>query len=152
MKIGEFRKLSSFDTETGEVVEGIPVWVGGKAKIHSGWFMTFQEALEELAKDKDLKGEHWRVFSYLMSQLDFENFIQIPQKQIAETLDMNKAKVSLAVKTLVDKKIIIRGPKVGHSSCFRLNPHYGWKGKVKGLRDAQKSHLKLVPDNSKASS
>lgn len=151
MKIGEFRKLGSFDTETGEVVEGIPVWVGGKAKIHSGWCMTFQNAFEELAKDKDLKAEHWRVFSYLISQLDFENFIQVPQKQIADELGMTKGNVSRTIKSLADKKIIIRGPKVGHSSCFRLNPHYGWKGKVKGLRDAQKNHLTLVPDDSGAS-
>ncbi len=31
-----------------------------------------------------------------------------------------------------------KGPKVGLSYAFRLNPHFGWKGKVKNLEDYRK--------------
>ena len=145
------KRLGTIDLDTGELIEGIPVWVGGKPKVHEGWLMTFQESLEALAKDPDLKGEHWRVYSYLVSQLDFDNYIQIPQKQIVEALGMHKQHVSRAVKLLVDKKIIFRGPKIARSSCFRLNPNYGWKGKVRNFKEAQKSHLQLVRDDSRSS-
>lgn len=138
------KRLGTIDLDTGELIEGVPVWVGGKPKIRDGWLMTFQDSLAELAKDPDLKGEHWRVYSYLVSQLDFDNFIQISQKEIADTLNMNKSNVSQAIKLLSDKKIIFRGPKIARSSSFRLNEHYGWKGKVKNFKEARRSHLKLV--------
>jgi hypothetical protein len=33
------------------------------------------------------------------------------------------------MKVLEDKQIILRGPKVGRSYAFMLNPEFGWKGK-----------------------
>ena len=106
--------------------------------------MAFQDAFQELAKDRDLTLDHHRVLSYLFGRLDFDNFIQVPQSEIAQELNMQKQNVSRAVGVLVDKKIILKGPKIGRSSSFRLNPHFGWKGKVSSLRQAQKEHLKLV--------
>lgn len=139
------RRFGSIDLDTGEIFEdGVAVWVGLKPKISERWYMTFQDSLEALATDKDLTLEHHRVLQILMSRLDFQNFIQIPQSEISSKLDMDKAKVSKAIKLLVDKKILFRGPKIGRSSSFRLNPHFGWKGKVSNLREAQKDHLKLV--------
>ena len=72
---------------------------------------------------------------FLMARLDFENWIQITQNEIAETLDINKGNVSKAVSLLEAKGILIRGPKLGRSYAFRLNPYFGWKGKVKNLDD-----------------
>ena len=139
------RRLGTVDLDTGELLgEGVPVWVGAKPRIHDRWFMAFQDALESLAKDRDLKSEHHRVLYYLFSRLDFDNFIQVPQAEIVQELGIHKSKVSKAIKLLSDKKIILRGPKVGRSSSFRLNPNYGWKGKVSNLREAQRNHLELV--------
>ena len=139
------RRLGTVDLDTGEVLEeGIPVWIGRKPKITDRWFMAFQEAFEAIAKDRDLTDEHRRVLFYLLSRLDFDNYIQVAQIEIAEALNMQKTHVSRAIKLLESKNIIIRGPKVGRSSCFRLSPNLGWKGKVSSLREAQREHLKLV--------
>lgn len=105
--------------------------------------MNSQEALELLALDKDLTKESLRILMFLMARLDFENWIQITQNEIANTLDINKGNVSKAVSLLEAKDILLRGPKVGRSYAFRLNPNYGWKGKVKNLDDyRQKEHDK----------
>ena len=139
------RRLGTIDLDTGEVLEeGVPVWVGRKPKLTERWFMAFQDAFQELAKDRDLTLDHHRVLSYLFGRLDFDNFIQVAQAEIAQELNMRKQNVSRAISLLVDKKIILRGPKIGRSSSFRLNPHFGWKGKVSSLREAQREHLKLV--------
>ena len=139
------RRIGTVDLDTGEVFEeGIPVWVGRKPKIHDRWFMAFQDAFEALAKDRELTDEPKRVLLFLFSRLDFDNFIQLSQSEISSELQMHKSKVSLAISLLVDKKIILRGPKIGRSSSFRLNPNFGWKGKVSSLREAQREHLKLV--------
>ena len=139
------RRLGTIDLDTGEVLEeGIPVWIGRKPKLTERWFMAFQDSFQGLAKDKDLTLEHHRVLHFLFGCLDFDNFIQISQTDIASELDMKKQNISRTINLLVEKKIILRGPKIGRSSSFRLNPNFGWKGKVSSLREAQREHLKLV--------
>ena len=107
--------------------------------------MINEDAYEELAADREMTLEAHRVFMYLNGRLDFENFINVPQKQIADTLKMNKQNVSRTVKLLETKGLIIRGPKVVKTSTFRLNPHYGWKGKVRNLKLAINNKEQNVP-------
>jgi DNA-binding transcriptional ArsR family regulator len=130
------RNIASVDQDTGEVLDGVVVYCGVKQNPYStGWVMNSQEALELLATDKDLKGETYRVLLLLLSRLDFENWIQVTQNEISEKLETKKPNVSRAISVLEEKGIILRGPKVGRSYAFRLNPYYGWKGKVKNLND-----------------
>ncbi|EIQ73400.1 hypothetical protein ECEPECC34262_5429, partial [Escherichia coli EPEC C342-62] len=51
----------------------------------------------------------------MLADLDYENFIQIAQADIAETLGMQKTNVSRAVRALLDVGVIFEGPKVGRS-------------------------------------
>ena len=130
------RRIASVDQDTGEVLDGVVVYCGVKQNPYStGWVMNSQEALELLATDKDLTGENYRVLLLLLSRLDFENWIQITQSEIVEKLDMKKQNVSRAILLLEEKGILLRGPKIGRSYAFRLNPYYGWKGKVRNLND-----------------
>lgn len=130
------RKIASVDQKTGEVLDGVIVYCAVKRNPYAkGWVMNSQEALELLASDKDLTKESLRILMFLMARLDFENWLQITQNEIAETLDINKGNVSKAISLLEAKGILLRGPKVGRSYAFRLNPYFGWKGKVKNLDD-----------------
>ena len=103
-----------------------------------------QQFLEEFASRKDVTGEVLRVFLYLNARLDFENIIQVPQTEIAERLGLQPQNVHRSIKRLEELGIIIRGPKVGRSSSWRLNPQAGWKGKVVDLREAQRQQLEIV--------
>jgi DNA-binding MarR family transcriptional regulator len=99
--------------------------------------MAHQEALRAIAKDKELTTEPYRVLMVLFGELDFENWIHITQHEIAEMLSMKPPQVSRAIGLLERKGILVRGPKIGKSYGYRLNPHYGWKGRAK-------NHLTLV--------
>ena len=133
------RNISQYDNRTGELLEGLVIYCGVKYNPYAGgWVMNSQEALKLIAKDKDLQGRTLRVFLYLCGILDFENLIQIPQIEICKELDLKRSNVSLAIKILVDKGILIQGPKIGRSFAYRLNPDYGWKGKVKNLNEYRK--------------
>ena len=127
-------KLKGYiDKYTGEEY-GFPVIVGRKRNPYGkGWVMNSQEALEIVAKDKDIKGETYRVLFFICARLDFENWVQISITEIADELDLKQPSVSRAMKVLETKEIILRGPKVGRSYAFMLNPDFGWKGKVKNL-------------------
>ena len=140
--------IEQVDRRSGEVLQGCVMWVPERPKLKEGWVMTFQDSLEAIAKDPDLTGEHFRVFMYLCSKLSFENWIHQSQKEIAEALGLKKQNVSRAVRLLTEKKIVLVEIKNTSSArCYRLNPTYGWRGKVKNLLDYQReqTHLHIVP-------
>lgn len=94
------------------------------------WLMFYQAGLALLAKDKEVRGAPRSVLDMMMSMMDFENFIGIDQSFIAKELNMEKASVSRAIKVLVDKKILIKGPKYARMNSYNLNPDYAWRGTV----------------------
>lgn len=131
--MGKITRFRTIDMETGELIEGVPVYIASKVKLREGWFMGFQEAFVALAKDREITMDSRRVLDYLMGNLGFENYVALPQRQIAEDLAMQKANVSRAIKLLVDKGILIEGPKLGRTHTYRLSNLFGWKGSVKNL-------------------
>ena len=126
------------DKYTGEDF-GFPVVYGRKRNPYgNGWVMNSQDAATLLAKDKDIKGETHRVLWLIIGILDFENWVQLSVTEIAKELKMHRPDVSKAMKVLEEKEVILRGPKLGRSYAFMLNPDFGWKGKVKNLDDYRK--------------
>ncbi|MGU7823758.1 hypothetical protein [Escherichia coli] len=80
----------------------------------------------------------------VVPDLDYENFIQIAQADIAETLGMQKTNVSRAVRALLDVGVIFEGPKVGRSKTYRLNEQFGWKGTVTNHKKALKNGFSVI--------
>ena len=136
-------KLEGYeDTYTGEKY-GFPVIVNRKKNPYSqGWVMNNQEAMRILARDKDIKAETHRVLWFIGGILDFENWVHISITEIAKELNMQRSSVSKAIKLLEKKEVILRGPKVGRSHTFMLNPEFGWKGKVKNLEKYREDKYK----------
>ncbi len=87
-----------------------------------------QDPLLAMAKDHELWGLPQAVLLYLCGRLDFENYIHVPQQEIADHWAASRPKVTQAISLLVKKDILIKGPSIGRSSSYRLNPAYGWKG------------------------
>jgi len=138
---------SMMDTETGVLYDNedyVFMAFPRRLKLNEDWFMAFQDAREILAKDKDIWGQPRAVLDYLEARLSFENFIAIENTEVAKALDIGKNRVSEALKKLSDKCIIERGPKIGRTWSFKLNPFYAWKGNVKNLQEARKKHLKII--------
>lgn len=92
------------------------------------WVAFYQTALEWLAM-QNLPNEQYRVLMYLMSKLDFENYLRITQMNVAEALNMKQPSVSKAIKGLLERDVLITGPKVGTAKTYRLNPRMAYKGR-----------------------
>lgn len=106
--------------------------------------MGFQEAFIALAQDREMTLDHHRILHFLFGKLDFDNFIHIKQKEIAEALNMYKGNVSKAMTLLKRKGIILEAPYKG-VRCYKLNHFYGWKGSVTTLKKQEpKPKLKLI--------
>lgn len=92
------------------------------------WVAIYQTALEWLAKT-NLQNQEYRVLMYLMSKLDFENYIRVTQTSIADALKIKQSNVSRAIRGLIDHDILIVGPHAGTAKTYRLNPRMAYKGK-----------------------
>jgi hypothetical protein len=128
------RRIEMVDTETGEVLRGCMVWIPRKLNLLEEFFMLFQQAIGDLALDREMTGESLRLLCFLFSKMDFENYIHISQMEISERMGIARSSVCRAMKILVEKKIILVLGE-GHNKRYRLNPIYGWKGKVRNLHE-----------------
>ena len=60
----------------------------------------FQKSLELIASLEELNGTDLKVFMFLLSQLDFENYIRVIQKRITEHTKIKQQHVSTALTKL----------------------------------------------------
>ena len=122
-------RITQIDESTGEVIGGFVAVIRPKQKSSFERHFTMnQAALEIIATE--LSHEQTRVLMILLSELDYENYIQVAQVDIAEKLKMQKTNVSRAMKNLMQMDVILEGPRIGRSKTYRLNPQFGWKGTV----------------------
>ena len=144
------KPVDFIDPNTGEISQGHIFWSTDNPNklTKRRFFMVFQDAMFLLAKDTELTQQVQRVLYYLFGSLNFDNFIHIKQKEIAEELNMDKSKVSKAFSILKRKGIILLAPYKG-VPCYKLNDFYGWKGSVSSIKKPDKkpdkpSHLTVV--------
>jgi hypothetical protein len=137
------KRFTQVDSSTGEAVDGFVAVI--KPKVKSSFerhFTMNQAALLSIAQT--LNHDQTRVLLALFAYLDYENFIQVPQIEIAEQLNMHKQHVNRAVKALIANEIILDGPKIGRSKSYRLNPNYGWKGSVSNHKKVLKHGFSVI--------
>ena len=137
------RRVTQIDLETGEDLGGFVAVIRPKRKSSFQRHFTMnQAALLTIANE--LNHDQMRVLVALLADLDYENYIQVAQIDIAEALNMQKTHVSRAVKNLLEFGIVIEGPKIGRSKTYRLNPQFGWKGTVTNHKKALKNGLTVI--------
>lgn len=120
----EKRYIMVTDEATGTIKGCFPL----KTKsLGTGWIALYQNPSLWLAQ-QNLTGEQFRVLHVLFHFLDFDNYLRIGLKDIAELLNMQVAHVSRAMKKLKELEIIIEGPPAGKFKTYRLNPYIAHKG------------------------
>lgn len=131
--------------ENGEIHQYILTPAKRKKVPKGDWIMAFQESLLHLAK-ANLSGETSRVLFFLMYKLDYENWLRISQISIAEELGLKKQQVNRSIKQLIEKGIIVKGPKVGNSLTYRLDPAFAFKGQDRNIKKVRNEvdHLKRI--------
>ncbi|EJY0535616.1 hypothetical protein OE853_004837 [Salmonella enterica] len=137
------RRVTQVDAETGVELGGFVAVIRPKQKSSFERHFTMnQAALKIIATE--LNHEQTKVLMMLLADLDYENYIQVAQIDIAESLTMKKSAVSRAIRHLLEFGIILEGPKIGRSKTYRLNPQFGWKGTVSNHKKALKNGLSVI--------
>lgn len=143
-------RIIQSDAETGEVLGNAVVGVIYRREQNcfgKGWMAMAQDALMTLAT-ADIGDQARRVLFMVLARVDFENYILLNQTEIAQKLGMKAPNVSESVKKLVALGVLLKGPKAGRSTTYRLNPNFGWKGKAenhrKALDEAMRERMKAA--------
>ncbi len=148
-KVKQFPKYDKYitwvDHETGKIKGHFPCKSRG---LGTGWIALYQIAIQQIAIEH-LPDEQNRVFMYMLGTVDFENYWRISQKQISEALKMKQPNVAKAIKALVEREILVEGPRAGLNKTYRLNPYIAHKGqnKLGTIEETAFSKLTLVHSN-----
>ena len=126
---------------TGEEMWAV-VPVKAVTRMDRDYITVYQTALETMSRDRSLKLLDYRVRDALLGRLDFDNWIHVPQRVIARSLEIDPGDVSKAVKKLCEMKFLQKGPKVGTAWTYRLDPSFAWKGKHEHWRGAEATYRK----------
>ena len=99
--------------------------------------MVFQRMLKKGAKE--LKNDELKVFIWMLGVMEFENWINVPQKQIAKEIGFDLRRTRRAIKGLREKGYILVLKK-GRENYYRINPEIAWKGNLK-------EHIQILRKN-----
>lgn len=138
------REVEQIDPRTGEVLGGFVAVVQPRQKNgfgQGGWIAMAQDAMTRLAR-ANLGDEAQRVFFIMAANVDFDNWIQVSQTELAKTIGMGRNNFCRGIKKLEGEGVLLRGPKIGRAATFRLNPMYGWKGSAKSHRQALQERMR----------
>jgi predicted transcriptional regulator len=134
------KKIAQFDLDTGEQIEGYIAVLQPRTKNGFERHFTMNQAALDILSE-NLDGSELKVLLKLLKYLDYENLIQIQQKEIAEELKMDKSNLHRSIRILINFGVILKGPKIGKSCSYRLNPNFGWKGTAKNHQKALKERM-----------
>lgn len=138
-----FRHVGSYDKRTGEVLEDTVLALQYRKRVNgfgNGWVAMNQNALKQFIK-AGLQGRDYEVLFSLLQVLDFDNYIQLCQSNIAKELDMKKENISRSIRKLIEIGALIEGPKISRSRTYRLDPEFGWKGSARSHVDALREKM-----------
>jgi len=144
-------EITFYDREVGEVLASVDpeelvkilAWKDKRKRskvineLYGRKVMVFQKILERASKE--LTEGELRVFNYMLGVMDFENWINIPQRQIAKEIGIHPVTVSKIVKQLAEKGYI-EIYKKGRENYYRVRPEVAWKG-------TEREHLKVLRSN-----
>jgi hypothetical protein len=141
------KRMYQVDAETGELQQGFMAYVAPKRVNGFGkgkWLAMAQgDVAVRLAHVGTLSGDALRVFLVLVAHVDYENFVLVPQSEMAAKIGMQPSNFNRGLTALVAEGVVEKGPKIGRIVSLRLNPNYVWKGTAD-------NHRKVLEDRMKA--
>lgn len=125
--------VQTVDERTGEVGL-VPVYVGKRLPWAERYLLMFQDRATALGCDRQMTGERLRVYLVVLGHCDWDNWLYLSHRDLAAEMGLRVTQVSRALRYLVRRGIILRGPRIGRQNSYRLNSHYAYKGKVLHLK------------------
>lgn len=122
-------------------VEWIPLWQGVETGV---------TLMEQAEWEKPLTQTEYRVRDMLLGSIGLGNWALVNQAEIARRIRVDRARVSQAIKRLIELGIVIQGEKIGRNHQYMISPAFCFKGSIgkgqKLVKEAVKQHkAKVIP-------
>lgn len=130
------------DPETGERKEGIALFIPKRETLKEDFMMIFLSEigrLVELKADKALDGTDLAVAMALLANVGYENWVQIPKKDIAAKAKLAGPNLSRSIRKLRAVGFLLE--EEGPLGQLRINPFSAWRGSIQNLKAARKEKL-----------
>ena len=92
---------------------------------------VFSEGLGRLAVDRELTLTDKNVLLFLISIMEYENLLNVTQRELSEGLGIVQQEVSKSIKKLIKGGYLRIVDKNGRQNVYQLNPHIGFKSRAK---------------------
>ena len=92
---------------------------------------AFSEGLGRLAVDKQLTLTDKNVLLFLISVMEYENLLNLTQRELSEGLGIVQQEVSKSIKKLIEGGYLKIVDKNGRQNIYQLNPHLAFKSRAK---------------------
>lgn len=120
---------------TGEVVELRAARESGQWRGPGAQHVRlFQQAIRRLGEEGHIGKESWRVLAYLLGVLEWDNWLVVPQVQIAEAMGMHRVQVSRAIRQLLAEGILGQAAPPAPKTAYRLRAEFAYRGSRNGWR------------------
>ena len=140
------RRIGMVDLDTGELLEGVNVATfRPRLKIKERYMLLFQDAFQKLAADREIRGETLRVLMALIAKLDFDNYLNFSQRQLAREMNLHQPAVARGMQQLIERGLVLKGPPGENKrSTYRLSHNLAWRGRVRSLEEARQKRRREV--------
>lgn len=133
------------NNNTGEVQEyQVYTTVKKRRVINEKFSMITQDVMKLICEKIQPISAH--ILMYFISISEYDNYIDIPQKDLAEKLKCSERQIKRGIKELVDLSIIIKQTSKHDSrgKAYIINPRSAWKGTDTARAKKLKEHKKDV--------
>jgi biotin operon repressor len=138
MALKQVNKNTVFETNTGEIFSSKNtnyLVFEQKTKLRENFMVIFQEALRELAKDKNLTACARRILDFFLSVMDYDNEVYLNQKEIAHELETTQQQISKSIRLLQELGYIKIVKTRGTVYLYKIIPDLALRG---GARKREK--------------
>jgi predicted transcriptional regulator len=145
------RNFATIDLDTGEIVEGVPVYTPRQHKVgFQMWLAVSNEAWQVLLARK-FDGNTLRVWMALLMNCDWHNKIEASQREMADQIGMDSANFSRYLNKLVDAGLVVKTNEDGRRQKLAISIYHVWKGKAVEHKAAVDEDMKQARKRARSS-
>ena len=145
------RNFATIDLDTGEIVEGVPVYTPRQHKVgFQMWLAVSNEAWQVLLARK-FDGNTLRVWMALLMNCDWHNKVTASQREMADQISMDAANFSRYLNKLVDAGLVVKTNEDGRRQKLAISIYHVWKGKAVEHKAAVDEDMKQARKRARSS-
>lgn len=122
-------RYQAINQETGEVVDLV------RGTPRGGWGQharLFLQTMGRLGREGRIGKEGWRVLACLLGRLDWDNWLVVPQRELAAALEMSQQNISRAIRQLREEGVLRQAAPPAPRSTYRLSAEFAYRGQYNG--------------------